>query len=131
MKKIGILNKEISDTIAGLGHTDTIVIGDAGLPIPDSTRRIDLAVKKGVPGFFDVLETVLTEMQVQKATVAVEMETVSPEAFERVKNLFDNIEIVKITHDELKKRTATAKAVIRTGEFTPYANIILESGVVF
>ena len=131
MKKIGILNKDISEVIAGLGHMDTITIGDAGLPVPEGTRRIDLAVKKGVPCFFDVLETVLEEYKVQKVTIASEMVDVSPEVFGRIKELFKDVEIELISHDSFKERTKTSRAVIRTGEFTPYANIILESGVVF
>ena len=52
MKKGTLLNSEISYLISRLGHTDAIVVGDAGLPIPDSTQRIDLALTHGVPGFF-------------------------------------------------------------------------------
>ncbi len=39
MKKTGIINQPISAVIAGLGHTDTVVIADAGLPIPPETER--------------------------------------------------------------------------------------------
>ena len=108
MKKIGILNQPIASIIAGLGHTDTLVIADAGLPIPPETRRIDLALTEGIPSFLDTLRVVLTEMEVERAIVA---ETV--------------------THLIFKERTRSARAVIRTGEFTPYANVILTAGVVF
>ena len=111
MKKIGILNQEISCVIAGMGHNDMLVIGDAGLPIPSGVKRIDLAVKQGVPGFFETLETILLEIKLDKVIIA-------RETFE-------------VSHEELKKMSADARAVVRTGEFTPYANIILVSGVVF
>jgi D-ribose pyranase len=39
--------------------------------------------------------------------------------------------IVTVPHQSFKAQTHSARAVIRTGEFTPYANIILEAGVVF
>ncbi len=131
MKKIGILNKDISEVVAKLGHTDTIAIGDAGLPIPDGIRRIDLAVKQGVPSFFDVLETVLIEMEVQKITIASEMKEISADVYKRITEMFRDKEIEMVPHTELKKRLCNTKAVIRTGEFTSYANIILESGVIF
>jgi len=131
MKKTGILNKDISEVIASLGHTDTIAIGDAGLPIPDGPRRIDLAVCQGVPPFFSVLETVLSELKVQKVTIASEMKDVSNDVYAKIIEMFKDIEVEVIPHTELKKRLCSTKAVIRTGEFTPYANIILEAGVVF
>ena len=75
MKKIGILNQPLSAAIAGLGHTDTLVIADAGLPIPPETQRIDLALTRGIPSFLDALRAVLTEMQVEQATVAEDIGT--------------------------------------------------------
>jgi D-ribose pyranase len=48
VKKIGILNQPISSVIAGLGHMDTLFVADAGLPIPQETQRIDLALVEGM-----------------------------------------------------------------------------------
>lgn len=131
MKKIGILNSEISKVISELGHTDTIVVCDSGLPIPAHVKRIDLALKRGVPSFLETLQTVLVEMQVEKATVATEMETVSPELRSKLDHVLENIEVRTVPHEQFKELTKQAKAVIRTGEFTPYANVILQAGVVF
>jgi D-ribose pyranase len=72
-KKTGLLNQPLSAVIVGLGHMDTLVIADAGLPIPPETQRIDLAVTKGLPPFLDTLRVVLGEMQVERAIVAQEM----------------------------------------------------------
>ena len=131
MKKIGVLNQDISCVIAGMGHNDMLVIGDAGLPIPNGVKRIDLAVKQGVPGFFDTLETILLELKLEKVLIARETFEVSPQVGSRLRELFKDTTIVEISHDELKKLSADARAVVRTGEFTPYSNIILVSGVVF
>jgi len=131
MKKTGVLNQPISSVIAGLGHMDTLVIADAGLPIPPETQRIDLALTEGIPPFLDTLRVVLTEMQVERAVVAGEMLEVSPEVYEEVKKLLGDVPIETVTHLIFKEQTRSARAVIRTGEFTPYANIILVSGVVF
>lgn len=131
MKKIGVLNQEISEVIAGMGHGDFLVIGDAGLPIPAGTRRIDLALCAGTPGFTETLCTILSELQVEKVAVASETESVSPELYREIRDTVVDSDVEFISHEELKERSRRAVAIVRTGEFTPYANIILYSGVVF
>ena len=131
MKKTGILNKDISEVVASLGHKDTLVIADAGLPIPVETRRIDLALKASLPPFLDTLEVILQEMQVEEAIVAEEMLEASPNVYQAIKELLGDVSIETVTHRIFKEKTRSARAVIRTGEFTPYANVILVSGVVF
>jgi len=128
MKKIGILNKDISEVVAGLGHTNTLVIADAGLPIPVETRRIDLALTAGIPTFLDTLRGVLAEMYVEEAIVAEEMIEVSPKVYEAIKEIVGDVPIKTVTHLVFKEQIRSARAVIRTGEFTPYANVILVAG---
>lgn len=131
MKKIGILNSEISKVISELGHTDTIVICDSGLPIPAHVKRIDLALKQGVPSFMDCLETILLEMQVEQAFIAREMDQVTSKLKRQMEASLNGVIIHEVGHEELKSMTHQAKAIIRTGEFTPYANVILQAGVIF
>lgn len=131
MKKFGVLNQPLSAVIAGLGHMDTLVIADAGLPIPAETQRIDLALTKGIPTFLDTLGVVLREVQVERAMVAEEMLDVSPSIYAAIVDLLGDVPIETVTHLILKEQTRSARAVVRTGEFTPYANIVLVSGVVF
>ncbi|UCD43369.1 MAG: D-ribose pyranase [Chloroflexota bacterium] len=131
MKKVGTLNQPLSEVIAGLGHMDQLVIGDAGLPIPLETQRIDLALTQGVPSFLETLRVILEEIQVEGAIVAEEMIDVSPDIYKKVKELLPEIPLDSIPHTEFKRQTRGARAVVRTGEFTPYANIILISGVIF
>jgi D-ribose pyranase len=99
------------------------------LPIPTDIRRIDLALTKGIPSFQDTLSVILSEMCVEKAVVAQEMVDISPDVYEIVRKLLNGIEIAKLPHVDFKERSKLSRAVIRTGEFTPYANIILISGV--
>jgi D-ribose pyranase len=131
MKKTGLLNQPISSVIAGMGHMDTLVVADAGLPIPPQTQRIDLALTAGTPSFLATLRAVLTEMEVEKVIIAEEMLAVSPAVYEAVEELLGDVPIEMVTHRMLKDMTRSARAVIRTGEFTPFANIILVAGVVF
>lgn len=139
MKKGKLIHNEISHTIAKLGHTDGITIGDCGLPIPDTVKRIDLAITLGVPDFLTVFDTVLSEQWVEEVILAEEIEIHSKDMYEKIilrlkeleKEQGNTVEIIKIPHEAFKKKTIETKAVIRTGECTPYANIILKSGVVF
>ncbi len=130
MKKTALLNAAISQLIATMGHGDTVVIGDVGLPVPAGVPVIDLAVTRGVPGFMTVLETVLSELQVEFYVVADEMAQVSPALAEQVAALALPGQR-SVSHEDFKDQTRRARAIIRTGECTPYANIILGSGVVF
>lgn len=133
MKKNGILNSEISRVLSYMGHTDRICIGDCGLPIPEQTQRIDLAVTFGQPTFMDVLKAVGTDMKIEKIILAEEIMEKNPEIHAEIINYFSDTapEIEFVSHVELKALTKECKAVIRTGETTPYANIILQSGCVF
>lgn len=131
MKKTGLLNSEISSVISKMGHTDGLAIGDCGLPIPEETKRIDLALIKDIPSFIATLKVVLTELQVEEVELAKETADVSPALFEEIKKEIGNVKITFMTHEEFKDKLKECKAVIRTGEQTPYANIILRSGVVF
>ncbi|MBP2033512.1 D-ribose pyranase [Clostridium algifaecis] len=131
MKKIGLLNGEISEVISKMGHTDTIAIGDSGLPIPKETRRIDLALIKDIPGFVETLKAVLIELKVEEVFIASETESNNVDVYKQILDLVGDVKINFISHEELKGMLKDCKAVIRTGEQTPYSNIILKSGVVF
>ena len=131
MKKIGCLNRDISEVIAGMGHTDTLTIGDAGLPVPEGVRRIDLALQAGVPGFMQTVGVVNSELCVQEVIIAQETAQVSPKVADDLKKLFKDIPFRLVPHEDFKRLTAKSKAVVRTGEFTPYANVILVAGAIF
>ncbi len=131
MKKTTLLNSELSYVIATLGHMQTLVVADAGLPIPPETERIDLALTKGVPGAVETLKVILEEMQVEKVILAEEVKKHNPQFLKAVKKLLPGVPMEFETHLIFKEMTSNAQAVVRTGEYSPYANVILVSGVVF
>ena len=81
-----------------------------------------------MPSFLDTLRVVLEEMHVEKAIVADEMREVSPDMYEAVEELLGDVPIEIVTHLIFKEQARSARAVIRTGEFTPYADVILVAG---
>lgn len=131
MRKGILLNGDILSVISRMGHTDTIVIADAGLPIPEGVRRIDLAVTSGTPGFMEVLRALMTEYACEGMTLAEEIRSQNESVHRAVTELAGDIPIDYRSHEAFKEATRGAKAVIRTGECTPYANVILRSGVTF
>ena len=105
----------------------------SGLPIPEEVERIDLALKFGVPSFMDTLAVVAEDMKIEKIVLAEEIKTQNPKVLGEIEALFAGqaIEVEFVSHSELKTLTRACRAVIRTGETTPYANIILQSGCIF
>lgn len=131
MYKTGILNSDISKVLSDLGHTDTIVIADCGLPVPKGVQKIDLAVKKGLPSFIDVVDEIARHMVIEHVTLAEEIKDSNPAVLKEVDSIMKDIPNDFVTHEQFKTLTGNSKVIIRTGEATPYANIILRSGVNF
>lgn len=129
MKKNGILNPQLNRIISEMGHGDMLIIADAGLPIPKGVERVDLILKCGTPSFEEVFRLVLSELQVEEAYAAKEIKEKNPQTFNFISSLMGDLKF--ITHEELKELSKQARAIIRTGECSPYANIILISGVIF
>lgn len=127
MKKHGILNAELSRALARLGHTDTVVIADCGLPVPPEVPLVDLALVFGIPRFTDVLDAIRAEIVIEGATAAEE--AIHSPAGAWLAERFDSIDM--IPHEELKQRVHDAAVVVRSGETTSYANVILRCGVPF
>jgi D-ribose pyranase len=137
MKRTPLLHAELSQVIATLGHGDMLAIGDAGLPIPPGPQRIDLALTLGIPAIADVLRVVLSEMQVERAVLAQEAVARNGGALpawcaSQLSQLGPSAQVPElVSHEDFKRLSARARAVVRTGENTPYANIILVAGVTF
>lgn len=114
-------------------HTDRIAIGDLGLPVPIEVEEIDLALTFDTPSFIDVLSEVLKDLKTEKIILAEELKANNPEQLENIKNVFKSyeIEVEFVSHENFKQLLKSTKAVIRTGETTPYSNIILQSDVIF
>ncbi|AVK60628.1 D-ribose pyranase [Lactobacillus sp. CBA3605] len=131
MKKGKVINSDLSRVIAQMGHFDKLSLGDAGMPVPMGTEKIDLAVDNGIPSFMQVLNNVLEELEVQRIYLAAEIKTDNPQMLTQIKKRLPDTPITFIPHTEMKQALSECRAFVRTGEMTPYANILLESGVTF
>ena len=117
MRKTGLLHGRLLAVVAELGHTDTVVIADVGLPLPPGMERIDLALVPSVPGMLQTVRAVLASR--------------SPALRAKTLQVLEGLPVRSMPHSELEQLTASARAVVRTGETTPYANVELVAGVTF
>ncbi|MCI0182547.1 MAG: D-ribose pyranase [Acidibacillus sp.] len=130
VKRSGLLHGELSKIVARLGHGQSIAIADYGLPIPTHIPVIDLAVAPNMPPLLSVLQAISSELDVESLIVAEELANTLPQFLEEIVHIFPT-NMVKVPHDMLKQKLHDVVAVVRTGEWTPYANVILTAGVVF
>ena len=135
MKRTRLLNSELSHAISRIGHTASLTVCDAGLPIPTAVKRIDLAIEAGYPSLIRTLDAILSEMMVEEIIIAREIHAHNPDVYRQMMELLRAHEmeptVSEVSHDEFKRLSCSSEAIVRTGECTPYANVILKSGVVF
>ena len=129
MKRTGILHGELSAHIARLGHTDQFLVVDSGFPVPANVPVVDLRVVYGLPAFAPVFAAIADDVVVEHALVATELADANPPVEELIRGRFPETETVD--HTELKRRATAARFAVRTGEDTPYANVLLTAGVGF
>ncbi|MDD3141661.1 MAG: D-ribose pyranase [Lachnospiraceae bacterium] len=131
MKKRGILNAQLAGYVAALGHKDLFLIGDAGMPIPSNVPIVDLVLCGGVPTFEQVMNAILDEVEVEHYVLANEIYEKNPRLLKYIQEAMPEITNETMPHIEFKEFTKHVKFAIRTGEFTPYPNVILRAGVAF
>ncbi|MGV9597953.1 D-ribose pyranase [Streptosporangium sandarakinum] len=129
MKRAGILNAALSGALARLGHTDEVLVCDAGMPLPPGVEVVDLAFLPGVPAFADVLDGLLAELVVEGAVAAEEVQAANPACHALLGERLPAL--THVPHERLKELSRSARLVVRTGEARPYANVILRCGVAF
>jgi D-ribose pyranase len=132
MKRGGILNPAICSLLAELGHMDELLIVDAGYPLPPDGHVIDLTLTPGIPRFLDVVRAVAEELVIEGITVASEMSEQSPKLYQEMLRIMGNeVDVDEVPHHEFKEQSEGVKGIIRTAEFTPYANVRILCGSAF
>jgi len=125
-----ILNAELSHAIANMGHTDVLMVTDAGFPIPREAWRIDLALTRGVPGLYEVLGAVQDELLAETVRYAEAVPENNPEMDTRIREMYEGTgtDIEPVPHEEIVEYGHRAKAIVRTGAFVPWGNVVIECG---
>ena len=131
MKKGGILNPAICSLLAELGHMDELLIVDAAYPLPPDSHVIDLTLVPGIPRFLDVLRAVAEELVIESITIASEIHENSSRLYQEMLKIVGEIDVDEVPHHEFREQSLGVKGVIRTAEFTPYANVRILCGSAF
>jgi D-ribose pyranase len=131
MKKGGILNPAICSLLAELGHGDELLIVDAAYPLPSDAHVIDLTLTPGIPRFLDVLRAVTEELVIEEIIVASEIVEESPKMYQEILRIVGSVDVDDVPHHEFKEASMGVKGIIRTAEFTPYANVRILAGSAF
>lgn len=128
MKEIGIINRDISRLISEQGHGDLLMVVDAGFATPNDIEVVDISLSENTPKVTEVLEVLSQFYSVEKMIIANETKMHNPSTFVSIKNIFkEKVKVQLVNHNELKKLSKNVKAIIRTGDFTAYGNVILVS----
>ena len=128
MKEIGIVNRELARVISEQGHGDLLMVVDAGFAIPKGADVVDISLAENNPMVLDTLKELKKFFSVEKLIFAHNTRETSPALFNNITRLFGEEVLVEwVSHPQIKELSTKVKAVIRTGDFTAYANVILVS----
>jgi D-ribose pyranase len=131
MKKGGILNPAICSLLAELGQTDELLLVDAAYPLPSDGHVIDLTLTPGIPRLLDVVRAVADELVIESAAVPAEIKDFSPRLYQEIAKILGDIDIDEVPFHEFKEQSLDVKGIIRTAEFSPYANVRIVAGSAF
>jgi D-ribose pyranase len=128
MIKSGLLNPGVLHLLARVRHTNTLVIADRGFPFWPQIETVDLSLVDNVPTVLQVLDAIRANFVIGRAFAAAEFKAHNDAAtFAALTMRFDGVPLGFEPHLEFKKRVPHAIGLIRTGDTTPYANLIIES----
>ncbi len=128
MLRTGILNPYINSLLSRVRHTNTLVIADRGFPFWPQIETVDISLIDDIPRVVDVLRAVRASFVIGRIFLAQEFR--SANATEKCDEFMQSLNGIPVSlepHLELKKRVPAAIGLIRTGDTTQYANVILES----
>ncbi len=129
MLKTGILNPQLASLLARVRHTNTLVIADRGFPSWPGLETIDLSLVDGIPTVLQVLDAIRANFVIGQVRMAEQFlahnDAATRAAFARS---LDGLPVAYEDHESVfKPRVPRAIGLIRTGDTTQYANLLLTS----
>lgn len=129
MLKQGILNPQIGSLLARVRHTNALVIADRGFPFWPMIETVDISLVDDVPTVLQVLGAIRANFVVGRAFMAEEFLAHNPDATRAAyAHALGGVEVIHEPHEaSFKPRVPHAIGLIRTGDTTPYGNVVLVS----
>jgi D-ribose pyranase len=129
MLKSGILNPRLLSLLARVRHTNALVIADRGFPFWPEMETVDISLTEDIPTVLQVVAAVRPIFHIAQAYMAREFRRYNtPAVRAKFAGGFSGVPIRFEPHIVFKKRVPAAIGLIRTGDSTQYANVILVSG---
>jgi D-ribose pyranase len=128
MKRGPLLHPGLHHLLASTGHTDYFTICDRGFPVPIGPERIDLALTDDIPTVLDVLKLVHADFHIDRIVIPAEVQDIAPHRVAELRAVAPGVLLYPVPHLDFKRMSHTARATVRTGDTTPYGNIIIVSG---
>ena len=128
MKRGPLLNPALNHLLASTGHTDYFTVCDRGFPVPIGPDRIDLALTDDIPTVLDVLKLIQADFHIDRVVILAEVYDIAPHRVDELKAILGETPLYPVPHLEFKRLSHSARATVRTGDSTPYGNIIIVSG---
>lgn len=125
-----ILNTELNHMLSAMGHTDMLVITDAGCPIPKDAWVVDLSITRNFPGLIPILELIGEEFLAEKIIYADFVPKHNKPYHKDLLKIFNDCEHETVAHETLLQEIIPcAKGFIRTAGYIPWGNVALIAGV--
>ena len=129
MLKRGILNPQINSLLARVRHTNILVIADRGFPFWPMIETVDLSLVDDIPTVLQVLNAIRPDFDICEIFMAQEFKAENTQkVLKQFAAAMAGIPVTFEPHVDFKKRVPGAIGLIRTGDTTQYANMILVSG---
>jgi len=125
----GILNPQINSLLARVRHTNMLVIAERGFPFWPMIETVDISLVDDVPTVLQVFQAIRSNFEIGEILIAQEfIKANTPDVCKAFADATTPIPLQYEAHMDLKKRVPGAIGLIRTGDTTQYANIVLVSG---
>jgi D-ribose pyranase len=128
MIKTGVLNPQILSLLARIRHTNTLIIADRGFPFWPMIETVDISLVDDIPTVLQVFNAIKSNFNIGQIYMAGEfLKNNSRTVIENYAASREDILIKYEPHIDFKLRVPHAIGLIRTGDTTQYANMIIES----
>lgn len=127
------IHPELMRVLSLLGHGDKILIADGNYPLASKSgdaEKVWLGLRPGQPTATDVLETLLSIINLEKAEVMDPADGTEPEIFGEFRKLLGGMELSRL--DRFQFYDACGEKALRlaisTGEKRTFANVLVTVG---
>lgn len=128
------INPQLMRELSLLGHGDKLLIADGNYSLASKTgdaAKLWLGVRSGLPTVTDVLESLQSVINIERAEVMEPEDGSTPEIFSEFTEMLDGMELEGLSRYEFYDACCVpaVRLAISTGEKRTFANLLVTVGV--